>query len=416
MNQGLKLFSLIILIFSISCTNESESEKEKSEKKQKPDYLKLELVTKDSILNSSQELKNYAAVKSALRAIGTKGVEKPAILNAGIYELAAKYAFNIMKEDYPTQKDLLNDGPALLQLKKIYDEKPTEFYSMNEDNYNTILGSADQLIGSGLPIPNWNSSHEHLALTVASRYTDLPKAVVLYEATRINPENIADNEVRFLASLYQSIIFLELDMPYHSEMYASNAIQYLEATKDLSGTFTTSWLMSDEEPDSLGLDQRDRLMSLSLLVRAIAKTNMEDEDDRKKAANDYKLYMTLTKDEKPMSEWVVLSEVVASAINSKEAQENNNIAAYLDHDNLSFSERHRLKKMVQNQEKNKELDLKNMMITGIVAEKLFTYFQQSDFFKDLEKNEMGEGLFNMQNRFEAYKEKLGNIESLMSLF
>ncbi len=411
--QRLSVFTLFLAILILSaCSNSSEDTEEDKSEKIKPDYYALENEQLDSTLQQSTYLNEYKAGKSVLRALGSDN--KPAVLNTKLYETAGKFAFRIMNDDYPSTEELLMNAPLLIEAKAIYDDFPPKLYDLNEADYKPILFSAAEVLNEDLPDFEWNASYEHLLLSIVTRYAHMPEAYSLYEINMVNPEDIQDNEIKTLAYLYKAVNFSEHGLPYHAAENAKMARETLEKTDHLSGTFTRSIVIEASEDETV--ESKERLNQVCLLVEGLAHMQMTDEDDRKKGIPLLKEYTIASKEYPVIDEWTVLSELVTQM----QANRHDNSEALLDqygkHQNLSFSEKTALLAERKRASSNDAAGLRNVIITGIVAEKLYRYVQRTAWFEGIEKHPIGEGMINAFDRIEKLEDKLGDLSSLQSFF
>ncbi len=411
--QVIMLFGAFLALFFFSACSDSEDENNKAQsEKPKPDYYALESEKLDSTLNQSTYLEEYKAGKAVLRALGSDN--KPPLLNTDLYKTAGKYAFRIMNNDYPSTEELLMNAPLLLEAKAIYDDFPPKLYDLNESDYQPILFSATEVLEEDKPDFEWSASYEHLLLSIVTRYAQMPEAYSLYEIEKVNPEEIQDNEIKTLAYLYKAVNFSEHGLPYHAAENAQLARKTIEKTENLSGTFTKSIVIEAGDEDAE--ISKARLTQICLLVEGLAHMQMSDEDDKKKGIPVLKEYMALSKDQKLVDEWTVLSELVTQM----QANRYDNSDALLDkygkHQNLSFSEKSSLLAERKKASANDAAGLRNIVITGIVAEKLYRYIQGTTWFKDLESNPIGDGMINAFDRVQGFEDKLGDLNSLSKFF
>jgi hypothetical protein len=411
--QVLIIFAILFGFITLSACSGSDEKAEKPEsEKVKPDYYALESERLDSTLQQSTYLKEYQAGKSVLRALGSEN--KPALLNTELYETAGKYAFRIMNDDYPTTEELLMDAPLLLQAKEIYDNFPPKLYDLNEEDYQPILFSATEVLKEEKPTFEWNASYEHLLLSIVTRYAQMPEAYSMYEINNVNPESISDNEVKALAYLYKAVSFSEHNLPYHAAENALLARKTVEETGQLSGTFTRSMVMEGDEDQTE--ESKSRLIQVCLLIEGLARMQMTDEDDRKAGIPLLKEYAKLSKEYTTIDEWTVLSELLTQMQENRYDDADVLLDQYNKTKNLTFSEKMALKSERKKSSSKDAAGLRNIIITGIVAEKLYRYVQQTGWFQEIQNHPIGEGMINAFDRIENLEGKLGDLAAIQSLF
>jgi len=417
MNQIVKGFGLFLLCLTIACSDE-KGDANGEENERLPDkayYLSQESESIDLAFEESDVLKHYKAVKGILRAVGSNEKDKPAFLNTKLYEKAAKYAFRIAKKDYPSRNELMDDLPVLLELKAIYDTRPEDAYKLKEDKYEPILSSAQSLIGGDLPTKGWSASYEHLLLALVNKWADTPDELMLYELDKVSLSDIEDNEIRVLAGVLKGVTYLDANLPYKSEIAVTEAINSFADINQLSGTFSGSWIMSrsSDKPDANRTSER--LNGLMYLVRGLARMNMNSGDDQKLGTKDLTQFLEASVGSNGLSEWSLLSEAVLMMTKKDLKQADHALNAYMDHDGLTFSERSRLKSITEKETSKEGIGVRELIITGIVAEKLYHFVKNTDFFESVQDNEWGSALLNGEDRFKEFMNKVQVGAGLLDL-
>ena len=89
--------------------------------------------------------------------------------------------------------------------------------------------------------------------------------------------------------------------------------------------------------------------------------------------------------------------------------------AYMDHDGLTFSERSSLKSITEKETSKEGIGVRELIITGIVAEKLYHFVKNTDFFESVQDNEWGSALLNGEDRFKEFMNKVQVGAGLLDL-
>ena len=390
MKQTLIIFVIIsTVLLQFSCAEEKTKNQSENEKKTKPDFRKLENQKMDSLLSANEELKNYVAAKAVIRSFGDESENRPDFLNEKTYEIAQKYLNLIIKGEEIESTDLLMDLPAILILKAKMEKIPESFYALNENDYPPLLQTVSKSTQLDLPKENWNATYEHFILAVTAYYSGMSDKIMFYELTQAKTENIDQENIKLILSLFKALSYIHQDFPYHAE-----------EELQLSKSYTN------------GIEHADQFLALIDLTQGLALLNMPDPEDNAKATEYFNNFIEATKDQTGISEWKFLSELAFMII------ENKNTESYIKQ-NLKGITDDGLKLILKNQSaentENVEL-IRNLVMTGVAIKILYNKLEESDLMADLTKSELGNGLLDFYKNIELMKGLVKDIESLGTMF
>ena len=406
--QTHNIFLVLLIVFALgACTSE---EPESDQQKPKPDYYALEESRIDSLIKSDENIKHYSAVKALVRALGSEEELRPEFLRSENYEVARKYVFMMIAGEEPDVMETMMDIPAILNLYKIITETPEEFYELKENNYPTILESTCNIVDQDLALDEWNAAYESLILAATLRYSNLSPGLAMYEFDNTKLQLIADNEIRALAQLYYSLECIRYNMPYHAVEHATGALKTIQNADKLSGSFTRSFMMvSDDDPNQT----KANFEALCMLVQGLAFDQMTDVDDRKKAADAFKGFLEISANQAVGSEWQILSEGISKLISNGNNEAIEELQLLMQSKNLTGQEKFQIGRLLGLAEgDNVTDDVRNLVIAGVVAEKLYSFLMASDFYNNLTDSEAGESFTMIMHNLDDYVETFNTLKSI----
>jgi uncharacterized protein YnzC (UPF0291/DUF896 family) len=269
MKRILLLPALLIGLLIASCHHEDPFEKEQKE---------IDAAT------SSTELQAYKSFKVALR--GTAVAGKDSAFDQARREVLAAMAYSFSAATDSTQHiDLgsaIKSSSSLLSSVSLLAKK-------DEDSLPTVLENIAYVMNADpagkSSLANFlNESEEHIVLSALWLGTpSAPAGISLYELQKVKDEELRSVDVQLIAKMTRSLLYFKNKWPYHAERSADELVTLTETEKDY--LLKNPWPVVDANGNAATPEQAwHQLHGLALLMRAMARLEMEDKD--KEATDD----------------------------------------------------------------------------------------------------------------------------------
>jgi hypothetical protein len=273
------LTSLVFLIF-FSCGNEqSDKELLEKDKANLQESLKTDKIAKYKFLKiairSSVPMENYPKeflpFKEKLTDLA-QTLNEADKEDVSIIEMASIY------KDYLDLKEVIDETDE--------DVFPTLLEAIKNSNSEEKLDVKYLLKGNEKKTAE---TYEHaflVALGVLSK--DLGKEIVFYEASKIQPDKIENDEIKAIFQFYRSFVFMEKGLYYLSEHETTQNINWLNKNKDIEIKLVQAlfgWKNFTNEQNYLAFH------SLNHLLRGLDRQAMEREKDQEKALDDFEVFL-----------------------------------------------------------------------------------------------------------------------------
>ncbi len=296
-----------------------------------------------------------------------------------------------------------------LDLKEVIDETdedvfPTLLEAIKNSNSEGKLNVKDLLKGNEKKTAE---TYEHaflVALGVLSK--DLGKEIVFYEASKIQPDRIEDNEIKAVFQFYRGFVFMEKGLYYLSEHETTQNINWLNNHKDIEIKLVQAlfgWENFTNEQNYLAFH------SLNHLLRGLDRQAMEREKDQEKALEDFEVFL---EDFNKLGLNNELFWCIDAYINCKRENPEKAILALTNLKNstiLSTSDKEQIEKTI-NYLKNRESD---KLMNGVYDKAFISKIVVSFVYDKLSKMDW-EKVFR-ENNIENGKEILVAIENFKEL-
>ena len=279
-----KIILVLLLTLTISCSDDEKTDKQLLEND------KRELVEN----LDSYKVATYKFGKILIRASAEKNTISPEFQS---FKSDLDRIFNkVVKYDLENPESL-----SVLDYISIYrDYKKMEDFIMetDEDIFPTLIDAFNVTYGDSISrqreylkgeekIYVQNIEHSVLsAIVILSK--DLGKEVSLYECSKTNPELLLDSEIKTLLQYFRGFLFFEKGLYYLSEDEISRNIDWLNNNKKVDLPYTKAmfqWGNLDNEQTHLGFH------SLNHLFRGFDRLMMEREIDKKRALEDFEMFL-----------------------------------------------------------------------------------------------------------------------------
>jgi hypothetical protein len=419
MKKLIHLFlSLAILSGLSSCHREDPLEKERKEFQKSIEentalavYRGIKITLRSVPIN--QKIENTDSLISAIEN------KKPGYENVSAYTIQLLSTFlGIGKKDGKiTAKEAYNLVKSINQLKnelknKNEDELPTlleVIYYLGNTNGNDNSNFIKEL--------NWNNSKEHLVLsTVLLGAKPLPESFQLYETSKLDIPQLENTEIKPLAAMFKSIVFMQHKWYYLSEEAISQGIDALNAG-NLKFEFESFPSFFPEAK----IDSREaeiaQLHGLSCLLRGFVRTKMDDKKKNKLAVEDFEVFL---KDAQKIGADNELVWIAGAYVYIKK-EDNDMAIQYLDklEKSKNFSDNEisaikETKEYLSNRKPDKALNTiyDKVFIGKLVAGYLYNYMKQVDWHKAVEKTNAGKKMLEIPEMINSEYQK---VEKEMSV-
>ncbi len=284
MNSKLKYIILSLLSLIISCSDKNKTDNELLEK----DKIELQ----ENL--DSYKVASYKFGKILIRASAEKDTISTEFQS---FKSDLDRIFNkVVKYDIESPKSL-----SLLDYVSIYrDYKKMEGFIMktDEDIFPTLVDAFNMVYGDSISKrreyytgkeKEYVENIEHSVLSaIVILSKDLGKEVSLYECTKTNPELLPDSEIKTLLQYFRGFLFFEKGFYYLSEDEISRNINWLNKNKNVDLPYTRAffqWGNLDNEKTHIGFH------SLNHLFRGFDRLMMEREIDKKRALEDFEVFL-----------------------------------------------------------------------------------------------------------------------------
>lgn len=386
MKQYLIALILIATLFlANSCKHEDEMlEKDKA-------MLKEKL--------SSTKVVSYKAVKVLFRSANFSENEKAEYKD--ISELSNFIYDKIINVEGKEIKMGIKD---YYHVVKEYHKVKEQLLTINEDDLPTILevivNATNSMIAEGTEIElfdNWCASYEHLALSVLMKeVTDFTYDFSLYEASLINSENMANNELKSLALMYQGMIYIENDLNFLAEDVLVKNIEMLQKGKIKSTDMLDNELFGGEK-------QIKQLEGISYMLLGLAHNNMLGKEFKQKAIDDFNKFQSISEENGLNNE---LSNIAGIYVYYKKGDLKTTKMFFdkLKQSNkFDKAQRKHIDDLIDLVDKGGELRLREDLISvldmkGIFEDLISSAIKESSYFEELKKSEAGETLFELPDQ------------------
>ncbi|TND09238.1 MAG: hypothetical protein FD123_1641 [Bacteroidetes bacterium] len=277
--SAFRILTFSLLLSALSCESEDPIKREQAEMQKR-----MEGTTTDF----------YKAFKVALRGTAATGQsESFHDARTALLALAGSTAMEMgeVKKDSSLTavvSKLFTVAVGLKDAKKILLETDEDTLPTVAENilYVISAGKSSDLSQSGLPWLNENSEHLMLAaLWYAS--AKAPKSFALYELSRTNDDQLGNTDLKLLAKMSRSVIYLREDWPYMSEKAADEYLAISEKEKDY--IMQHPWPSLDTAANPSPEAAWHQWRGIGYLLRATARMKMEDKD--KEADADLQMFL-----------------------------------------------------------------------------------------------------------------------------
>ena len=365
--------SICILLFS--CGKEDMLEKEKKE-------MQEFIENKDLVV--------YRGLKVSLRSISTT-----TIADSSEFKNASKIqalSFALLQKILGVKSDSTFSFTDYFSAMSEVSELKDELAKWDEDKFPTILHNMFSITGadSGNLLSKYNSSCEHIILSLTWTGMGAPESFSVYEMIKSKPEEISDPLFRLSASFIKGMILNKKKWNYTAEKEFSDYISFLE--KNRKQVVEELNLSSIYKEQNLSEEQiYAGLHGPALFMRGLCKLESEREDEAEK---DFELFVK-DADKAGVDDegvWMIRAYV---AINNENKEE-----AVKMLDKLSASEKfssdekaviEEVKKFTEDREKGKALNrITDKMFIAKIA---YIYAEKQiasvDWYSEIQKSETG---------------------------
>lgn len=275
---------LLLLTLTISCSDDDKTDKQLLENDKKELVENLD----------SYKVATYKFGKILIRASAEKNTISPEFQS---FKSDLDRIFNkVVKYDLENAENL-----SLLDYISIYrDYKKMEDFIMetDEDIFPTLIDAFNVTYGDSIrrqrkylkgeqKVYVQNIEHSVLsAIVILSK--DLGKEVSLYECSKTHPKLLPDSEIKTLLQYFRGFLFFEKGLYYLSEDEISRNIDWLNNNKRVDLPYTRAmfkWGNLNNEQTHIGFH------SLNHLFRGFDRLMMEREIDKKRALEDFEMFL-----------------------------------------------------------------------------------------------------------------------------
>ncbi len=405
----------LILVLTVSCSNENETDAALLENDKK------ELV---EILDS-YKIAPYKFGKILIRSSAEKNTISPEFQS---FKSDLDRIFNkVVKDDVEN-----SDSLSLMQYVSIYrDFKNMEDFIMetDEDIFPTLVEAFNLIYGDPISkrrelltgenkIYVQNIEHAVLsAILILSQ--NLGKEVALYECSKTNPELLPDSEIKTLLQYFRGFLFFEKGLHYLSEDEFSRNIDWLNNNKAVDLPYTRAmfkWGNLNNEETHIGFH------SLNHLFRGFDRLMMDRDIDEVRALEDFEMFL---KDAKEISlENEVIWSVEAFLYLKKEENEKaiTSLTKLKTSELISLSDKEKIDESIEHLKNRKPGGMLNSVydkyfLSKIATKYMFSILAQVDWEKEMKAQNVPhtEEIFNTLENSKTFIEYLNKYSTTENL-
>jgi hypothetical protein len=362
------------------------------EKDPLPGIISKESEQVKSHLKTDVNVTYYKGVKTLLRSYSLSKEERPEIVNNPSARLASKYLYKIIDGSFSIDKIDPVDGLLLLNLPSDISKIQKRLHELSEQNYPTITENIYAISNLKNP-PITQPGIEHFILLCLLDLSEWNEELMLYEAQKINIDQLPNNELRPIAAYYKSTVLLQLGYPALAYQAAKKGEQSISDKIKYTGQFNTE-LYGHRD----GMDKLEQLKRTGQLLQAISLSEIKNDKVQRKGINDLNKILTSMESDQEVNEISLLTEAYLYSLK----EENNQKFMPLSNNNsLGFSERSTILRSLQAQDSPSKI--RRLVTSIILSNHLFHYLKSTDFYSSLLESEKGKDILSIFDRLDSAK-------------
>ncbi len=373
------LFVLILSILAGSC-------------KKKESMLERDVIILDEKL-SLHHVRIYKAIKVLFRSATENKENEITRLSRFVLNRTVSGNKNItIKDSY--------------YIYKTYNLLKDKLFEINEDSLPTIVEVLNKLMlaGSNTGVDFWNSSYEHLFLCVL--LNEMPQVSFdysLYEASKINEEQLHDDEIKSLALMYKSMIFTEAGLNHLAEYTLTKNIEMIESGRIKNTDISDNDIFC-------GKNRLSQIKAFCYLMRGVAKSNMQEEKIKDDIISDFTKFLKISEDNGFHNELSTIAGIYICYKQGNYAEAIMFLKKLKNNAGFDKTRKSQIDILIKKINAGKKINLKNdllsvLNIKPIVKDYLYSMLTKNKYFEEMEKSKSGRIFIETpKNVYKYYKD------------